>query len=91
MSQVSFVLMRRERKLLITSAKYGYKYKSHIVGNVCAQSSCVQLYSGPGSLASSAATDSGEGGGAVEDGSCRDQTQMWTLWLVSMSAMPGKL
>ena len=28
---------------------------------------------GPGSLASSAATDSGEGGGAVEDGSCRDQ------------------
>ena len=46
---------------------------------------------GPGSPASSAAKDSGEGGGAVEDGSCRDQTQMWTLWLVSMSAMPGKL
>jgi hypothetical protein len=48
---------------------------------------------GPGSLASSAATDSGEGGGPVEDAAVGTNTlfQMWTVWLVSMSAMPGKL
>ena len=68
-------------------------YLCHIVCNICAQSSCVQLYCGAWFCGQQCSHRLRWGRRSCEDGSCRDQHtfQMWTLWLVSMSAKPAKL